>query len=728
MSELEVSETGRAIRSDSLEGKYGTEFLKELIIKYYVNELMSSTKAASIIREKHNVPITPDKILKLTRKIGITRGKSEAVSLWKRGMSYESVMNDELKSVVDGLLMGDGCITIDDNTKVGRLSLGSVHKEFAQYCSNLLKVYGVSEPSYRPGEKGLGMWSIRTFSHPDFYVQRQRWYPNGKKDVPSDVVFDKMFMVLWYLGDGCLSSGSETGNSRYLYFATQGFPRKSLEEIVVPKFGEIGVEVRSVNKDNCVNISAISFWDLLKFMGGESPVGCFDYKFDLEEWRKLPGMHEVSEMLNLDYQKLSYWVKVGVIEHSRSPGGKKVVFTEDEILNLRARLDSGELPRESGKRVRKGIVGFGLSSSISALGEIRGKEVKATDFVTNILKNKNGEELSRSLRGKEMIPVSGESDDEFLDRVVKIYQKAGFPFPIVDESRKLKLWHGLRKTMSPEFSNEIKWRSHGTTLATSYHQHIYSLNSKSAKSPIEVYEDKSLFKNALKKYKEFGGRLTYGGILQSLCRYGGAGKINNYSPLIARDIINHYGFNDMKLLDPCAGFGGRLIGASVSRNRCSYTGIEPSSKTLSGLYDTQRFLLGVQPLFSSTILSGCAEDIMATFRDGFFDVCFTSPPYFDTENYSDEENQSSKKYDTYELWMNGFIKVVLSESFRVLKNDGKAIFQVGSVAQQNFPEDFIKIAENVGFKLFYNHPVVFKALPYVGHDNFNESLLVFTKP
>ena len=37
-----------------------------------------------------------------------------------------------------------------------------------------------------------------------------------------------------------------------------------------------------------------------------------------------------------------------------------------------------------------------------------------------------------------------------------------------------------------------------------------------------------------------------------------------------------------------------------------------------------------------------------------FDLVFTSPPYFAKEAYSDDEEQSYKKFNQYETWVEGF--------------------------------------------------------------------------
>ena len=48
------------------------------------------------------------------------------------------------------------------------------------------------------------------------------------------------------------------------------------------------------------------------------------------------------------------------------------------------------------------------------------------------------------------------------------------------------------------------------------------------------------------------------------------------------------------------------------------------------------------PLISPEI-----EDILESIQEKTYDVCLTSPPYFDLEVYSHEETQSINNYKTY---------------------------------------------------------------------------------
>jgi len=255
----------------------------------------------------------------------------------------------ELKNIIDGLVFGDGSISANHRTRVGRVKIGSMHKEFAEYCFSILNLYSPSEPYFYPGLKGSGMWDVQTLHHPDLYEMYLRWYPNGIKIIPYDIEFSPTMILLWYLGDGCLSSPLK-GNARYMYFATNCFSKESLETIVVSRFSEIGIKVQRITDDCRVFIDTNSINNLLQYMGGKSPVSCFDYKFDIEEWRTFVPMHQAAIDLKIDYNRLANWVKQGLIEHNRSPGGKKVVFTPEQMDKLSKRLDSGELPREKGKK------------------------------------------------------------------------------------------------------------------------------------------------------------------------------------------------------------------------------------------------------------------------------------------------------------------------------------------------------------------------------------------
>ena len=73
---------------------------------------------------------------------------------------------------------------------------------------------------------------------------------------------------------------------------------------------------------------------------------------------------------------------------------------------------------------------------------------------------------------------------------------------------------------------------------------------------------------------------------------------------------------------------------------------------------------------------------------GKLDISFTSPPYFNREQYKDE-NQSFKKYGEYDDWRDNFLKPTLTTIYEYLKNDRYILWNIGD----------IKIGENTYYPL-----------------------------
>ena len=53
-----------------------------------------------------------------------------------------------------------------------------------------------------------------------------------------------------------------------------------------------------------------------------------------------------------------------------------------------------------------------------------------------------------------------------------------------------------------------------------------------------------------------------------------------------------------------------------------------------------------------------------------FDLICTSPPYFDLEKYSDDKNQSIKRYPDFETWYNKFLLNCLNQCIKKLNHTG----------------------------------------------------------
>lgn len=163
-------------------------------------------------------------------------------------------------------------------------------------------------------------------------------------------------------------------------------------------------------------------------------------------------------------------------------------------------------------------------------------------------------------------------------------------------------------------------------------------------------------------------------ILFRMIRIAGTGYCTNFKPQVAKSIYEHFGkTQDCKVYDYAAGYAGRLLGAYTSRNVSEYVGVDVNTETVKYHQDLIKYLYDNYPAHNSmkTILCGSEEFIQKnTNYINYFDIAFSSPQYFDTEIYSQEETQSCHKFSNYELWVRKFYIPTILNAIDSLKVDG----------------------------------------------------------
>ncbi|KKK81369.1 hypothetical protein LCGC14_2814130, partial [marine sediment metagenome] len=115
--------------------------------------------------------------------------------------------------------------------------------------------------------------------HPDFKKQRTRWYPQGKKIVPKDVLLSPESVLIWYLGDGSVKKYSVT-------LHTNGFTQECVR-FLIKRLSLIGIPSKMIlhNQQPEIFISSSGSKLFFDYIGWESPVRCYDYKFDTYQHR-----------------------------------------------------------------------------------------------------------------------------------------------------------------------------------------------------------------------------------------------------------------------------------------------------------------------------------------------------------------------------------------------------------------------------------------------------------
>ena len=220
-------------------------------------------------------------------------------------------------------------------------------------------------------------------------------------------------------------------------------------------------------------------------------------------------------------------------------------------------------------------------------------------------------------------------------------------------------------------------------------------------------------------------------IIRSLSFANGLGKVTMYRPLMAKKVVAYLaqrlGIKEVRVLDVCAGWGGRMIGAKSVEGggggdkgggdkgggdkggedklppqtpskgggiKVHYTGIDPCEKTYAAL----RAIRDELGLHNVTLIHQPAEVALQQ-PLGTYDIALTSPPYYNLELYSDEPTQSVHA-GGYQAWLDTFLKPVIQGVIRLgVKYSCWSVKNFKTDKKYDLLDDVIRIHGEHGWRL-----------------------------
>ena len=193
----------------------------------------------------------------------------------------------------------------------------------------------------------------------------------------------------------------------------------------------------------------------------------------------------------------------------------------------------------------------------------------------------------------------------------------------------------------------------------------------------------------------------------------------NFPPLTARWIYEKY-LGELptqeiyKVYDPCAGWGGRLLGALCSKLPIHYIGTEVNQSNKIGYEELGKYYNGLDNIEKFKKHKNTWEIHMKSSADDWLneqfgvehhrdiDLVFTSPPYFDKERYSEDKEQSCIQHPEYEEWLSYFLQPTLYNCYYLLKPKRYCLINICDIKKGNthipLEQDTIQRAMSVGFK------------------------------
>jgi 16S rRNA G966 N2-methylase RsmD len=233
----------------------------------------------------------------------------------------------------------------------------------------------------------------------------------------------------------------------------------------------------------------------------------------------------------------------------------------------------------------------------------------------------------------------------------------------------------------------------GMKLLEHFQPHFWETESETGDSIAKLWNNAEIRAKALERTEKHYDKIYKSEIRRNLAFFSKAPLPTMYRPLLTKGIVSST--NAKKVLDPCIGWGGRMIG-TLSLPDTHFTGCDPSTKTYNGLYEIAELCKIVD---RATLFNDGAEVVLPTLPSGEYDLVLTSPPYFTLEIYADEESQSVKKHSTYKEWVDNWLEVVIKECLRCLKPDGISAWSVKNMKKYKLQDDVFRIHEKYGYKL-----------------------------
>ena len=212
----------------------------------------------------------------------------------------------------------------------------------------------------------------------------------------------------------------------------------------------------------------------------------------------------------------------------------------------------------------------------------------------------------------------------------------------------------------------------GMKLCEHFFPNFFKIKNKKGKNFDECWTKESLIK-VLRWNRKSHSTPYLSEIRRGVYFTQGLTKNTMYRPHLAKTIA--FGLSKSVVLDPCAGWGGRMLGTLAAGKK--YIGFEPNGET----YENLKRLLSFINCENNALLINDAVENIEKYDFENVDVILTSPPYFNLEIYSDGSLQSENKHQTYQEWCDKWLSDIIKKTISRMQNDGYSCWNGQNIAK-----------------------------------------------
>jgi len=170
-------------------------------------------------------------------------------------------VTEDLLEYLDGTLLGDGGLYSSASDISACYHVGQKHMSYVTYVEALLCRFGIrrSGQILAMRDHSASVNTVKAFLYQsrmyrELREQRERWYPHGKKRVPTDVRLTPLSIRTWFLEDGCLHRRKDS-KTLSVILCTHGFSDDGREMLADALRARLGTKHVHINKPGVIRFA-----------------------------------------------------------------------------------------------------------------------------------------------------------------------------------------------------------------------------------------------------------------------------------------------------------------------------------------------------------------------------------------------------------------------------------------------------------------------------------------
>lgn len=251
-------------------------------------------------------------------------------------------------------------------------------------------------------------------------------------------------------------------------------------------------------------------------------------------------------------------------------------------------------------------------------------------------------------------------------------------------------WQRLKQCRTFKSGSQFK---PGMKLCQHFCDNFWHIENAAGQSFARAWQDPVIMDRVLQWGRQGMSQLWLSWIRRAVFMNAGIANSSFYRPHFALQLIRQHGSTQGVLYDPCAGWGGRMLGTVAAG--WNYHACEPNPDTHANLIEMIQFV--------SAQNHACVRNQPAESFDvgtvGPVDIVLTSPPYFNLEVYTSHSDQSYHRHPTYRDWSDHWLRPLIQHGLANLRLSGISAWNVMNFKNHDLVQDVIDAHSQQGWHL-----------------------------